>query len=706
MKVIEMIARYIVLIGLAFGLSGPGSQQPAPALPKALPIQMYLPIEIKPFGFDSAGPEGGEIPSFVINPKNTQEMYAGTWGGGVYKSVDGGANWQPSSSGLINEFIQSLAIDPKTPSTIYAGLYGYGVYKSVDSGETWEPTGPGLNSNPIVYDLQVDPQNPDNIYAGTRSLTPVFAPPYGGGAYKSVDGGNTWAPVNNGLAEDWVYGLAIDPSNPSTVYAALHTQGISKTIDGGKTWKSINSGLDDLSGRSVVIDPLHPQTLYLGVWHGGSVFKSTNGGSSWQAARNGLNGAKIYKLIKDPADSNIIYAANARGMAKSSNAGGSWSGIGYGNDFIPSMAVDPSNHNVVFTGVMGVGLLRSANGGGSWAFSQHGLRASIAVSMVQSSTTLFVGLAGNGIARSTDGGKTWLGGGNGVGDVWVNAIAINPSNSQEMFAGTDRAGVFKSTNGGSSWTDMNSGMAIVSGAIGESHAPGRLFPKDLEQTIEDEDLLAPGAASPKIVTADLGYQILSLAFDPLNPSNVYLGTDSRGVYKSTNSGGTWSAVGLSAKPIYALVTDRSHSNYVYAATSADANTLYKSTDGGGTWNIYNRGIQGFSLSQLIIDPANANHLYAGASNGVYQSFDGGSNWQLYGLAGQGVSSLVLTPGGMSVGTGSGLRITTDGGAHWLARQAEAPYLGVLSIQLNNHDQKTLMMGTFGWGVQLDGADLP
>jgi photosystem II stability/assembly factor-like uncharacterized protein len=705
MKLFEMISRYAILLGLAFGLARPLPQVPAPAQPKTAPYHSYLPEISKQFDFLSTGPEGGEIPSFAINPLNSMEMYAGTWGGGVYKSVDGGANWQPSSSGLIDYYIQSLAIDPKTPSTIYAGLYGDGVYKSIDGGESWNPTGPGLNSNPIVYDIQVDPQNPNILYAGTRSLTPVFAPPYGGGAYKSIDGGNTWMAINNGLAEDWVYSLAIDPSTPSTVYAALHTAGVSKTTDRGVTWNSINAGVDDTSGRSVVVDPLHPQTVYLGVWHGGGVYKTTNGGSSWQAVQNGLSGVKIYKLIKDPIDTNIIYAVNARGIVKSSNAGGSWSGIGYANDFVPSLAVDPINHDVVFTGVMGVGLLRSANGGASWSFSQHGLRAAIVASLAQSSGMLYAGLAGNGIARSTDGGNSWLSEGNGVGDYWVNVIAVNPSNSQVIYAGTDRAGVFKTTNGGNSWSSMSSGLANVSGAKNISPKPYRHFPPDFQQTIEDDDPLMPGALSPKTVTADTSYSVLSIGFDQHNPAIVYLGTDNSGVFKSINSGGSWSLTSLTGKPIYDLVLDWVNPNFVYAATSGASSTLWKSLDNGSTWNVYNQGIQGLTMNQLIIDPSDANHLYAGTSDGVFQSINGGTSWQRFGLAGQNVNSVALTPGGLSAATSAGLQITTDGGAHWLGRKTEAPNLDLRALQLSSRDGKTLILGSFGRGVLLDSADI-
>jgi photosystem II stability/assembly factor-like uncharacterized protein len=702
MKIIEMLSRYVVLIGLVLGLTGPGPQQSVQ--PKTLPYKKYGPLFIKPFGFTATGPEGGEIASFVINPQNPQEMYAGSWGGGVFKSTDGGANWQRSSSGLIDGYIQSLAMDPKTPTTIYAGMYGYGVYKTTDGGDTWQATGPGLNSNPVVYDLQVDPQNPNNIYAGTRSQTAVFAPPWGGGAYKSTNGGSTWTAINNGLAEDWVYSLAIDPSTPSTVYAALHTQGISKTTDGGKTWKTINSGLDDTAGRAVVIDPLHPQTVYFGTWHGGSVFRSTNGGSSWQAARSGLSGAKIYKLIIDPINPAILYAANARGMAKTTNSAGSWSGIGYSNDFIPTMAVDPKTSGVVFTGVMGVGLLRSSNGGTNWSFSQHGLYAGIVHSMLQTSSMLYVGLGGNGIARSSDGGKTWLSEGNGVGDFWVQTIAITPSNPQIMYAGTDRAGVFKSTNGGASWGTINSGLATATTILALNPKPSLPFPPDLMQTIEGEDPSATGAISPKSVQADLTFQVLALAVDPHNASVVLLGTDASGVFKSTNSGGSWSATSLSGKMINALIADPANINYFYAATTGASGGLWKTKDGASTWNTRNSGISGLDVFALLIDPGNANHLYVGTSDGVFQSVDGGLNWTRYGLAGQHVYSLAFSPGGMSVGTISGLYISKDGGASWLGRETGAPNLGVYALLLNKLDGNTLILGSLGQGVLLDNSE--
>jgi hypothetical protein len=138
----------------------------------------------------SIGPFGGWIQSFAIDPQNPRTLYAGT-GSGIFKSTDGGTNWNSINSTFS---VLSLAIDPRMPDTLYAGSYG--VFKSIDGGLHWSLASSGLptlNNRPTPYDLQygpfwdvralvIDPQNSD-VYAGTAR-----------GLFKSTNGEQTGMP--------------------------------------------------------------------------------------------------------------------------------------------------------------------------------------------------------------------------------------------------------------------------------------------------------------------------------------------------------------------------------------------------------------------------------------------------------------------------------------------------------------------------------
>ena len=99
-----------------------------------------------------SGPEGGKIQALAINPVNTNTLYAGTGGGGVFKSTDGGDTWDDVNTGLTGFFVQCLAINTNTPSTLYAGTLGGGAFKSTNGGDTWIAFNTGLiNLNVQVH---------------------------------------------------------------------------------------------------------------------------------------------------------------------------------------------------------------------------------------------------------------------------------------------------------------------------------------------------------------------------------------------------------------------------------------------------------------------------------------------------------------------------------------------------------------------------
>lgn len=194
-----------------------------------------------------------DILSLVIDPVTPTTLYAGTRSGPVYKTTDGADNWAPVGDSSAPRPAFSLAIDPHNHSTIYAAtlVSSGGVLKSVDSGATWQPAGLGITGSEVDF-VRVSPLTPNLLYAAT----------FGGSFFNSVDGGANWMLVRT-TAFAPAGSVVFDPSSASTIYLLSPVEGLLKSINGGQTWTPMNRGLNNPSALALAINPLTPSTLYL-----------------------------------------------------------------------------------------------------------------------------------------------------------------------------------------------------------------------------------------------------------------------------------------------------------------------------------------------------------------------------------------------------------------------------------------------------------
>lgn len=156
----------------------------------------------------SNGPEGGWIYALATDPTNPNTVYAGSYGGSVFKSTNGGATWTTVNSGLsysgISCPVHELLVDPTTPTTLYLGSYGGGVFKSTDGGLSWVATTPP-SLDTFITGLVLDPSSPNKIFAVNKFSV-----------LKSTDGGLTWSAKTSGLPSNpWPSDLALDPRIPT-----------------------------------------------------------------------------------------------------------------------------------------------------------------------------------------------------------------------------------------------------------------------------------------------------------------------------------------------------------------------------------------------------------------------------------------------------------------------------------------------------------
>ena len=240
-----------------------------------------------------------------IAPGVPGAIYAAVFLNGVFKSTNGAATWSAASDGLTDLNVISLAVSPASPGTLYAGTRS-GAFVSTDASGTWRAI--GLADTGQVQALAADPSDALTVYAGTIPS----------GLYKSRNGGGTWSLTS---LTDSVYAIAIDPTDSSRLYAA--TSGgigsVSKSVDGGATWTRVFENPSHVSPvTEVAVDPSNPSRVYAGGDSVESVFRSTDGGQTWALFDSGLPNVQVGFAI-DPSGT-ILYARTS-GMLSGSGLG-------------------------------------------------------------------------------------------------------------------------------------------------------------------------------------------------------------------------------------------------------------------------------------------------------------------------------------------------------------------------------------------------
>lgn len=321
----------------------------------------------------SKGYTGAQLHDIVVAPNAPGLVY--TIGrSGPFRSVNGGEDWRgiAFSPAMFAEW-NAVATNPENPwEVLIADEFEGSLLRSRDGGNTWAlvfqhplAKGGGPGNRHGFKAIAYAPSDPQVVYAGMRkgrrSINGDFPPESSFGVYRSTDGGLTWHERNDShTASRNINVLVVDPRDSNVVYAATFKGGVFKSIDGGESWQPMSEGLRVLDVRALVIDPQNPEVLYAGVENGG-VYKSVNGGNSWQRSSSGLDPqAAIRAIVVDPADPTTLYAADFHtGVYHSENGGQLWMRI---NDGLSTRAVKAlaisSDGKVVYAATEGEGVFR------------------------------------------------------------------------------------------------------------------------------------------------------------------------------------------------------------------------------------------------------------------------------------------------------------------------------------------------------------
>jgi photosystem II stability/assembly factor-like uncharacterized protein len=558
------------------------------------------------------------VSELAIDRQNPTTLYA-VKEGALFKSTDGGANWRALNHG--SGWVSSFVVDPQDSRNVYAGGWSQ-VFKSDDGGDSWTATniaGSWLDFGASI--LAIDPKNPSTIYAGT-----VDEDWGSGGVLKSTDGGITWrrTPLK---VTDWgaiyVYSLVIDPQQPEVLYVGTGGA-LYQSMDGGATWRSISIGFR-YTVDSVAVDPANSNTLYLGTT--GGVFKSEDRGMSWSSTPLLSNASYIARVQVDPHDSQTVYATTDRGSFKSTDGGGSWGAMSLLLPDVFPLAWDPKNPNTIYSRGSN-GLFKTTDGGMTWRplYSGLALGTDAVVADPQNPGFVYAFTYEGAVFKSTDGARRWNSiSWNFPGTGRYSAVAINPQDSRIIYAVRNET-LYKTIDGGSNWSTANIGLrtSFPAKLVIDPQNPNTVytaFRVESSAAYFSSELFKStnGGSSWNSVGLVLP-SITAFAVNPQNPNNLYVGTYGR-LLRSTDGGSTWTDLQTIGRigGITDLAFDSRNADIVHAAGCA----FYKSTDAGTSWT---RSYVGGCISELLVDPQNPDTLYARSDNALFKTTNGGVSW--------------------------------------------------------------------------------
>lgn len=323
-------------------------------------------------------------------------LYLGTRDG-VLSVTDSNGSWSIANHHLKGWEVTEVETVPGSPHRVLAGTRGDGIWCSEDSGEHWSKPSYGRVAPGKVRCITVDPADANVVYAGAEPIS----------LWKSIDGGSTWNEIESvrnfptvqhlgypvPTVEPHVRDITVDSRDPNTIYVALQVGYILKTVNGGQTWALLDNGLDE-DVHAVIADPRDTTHLYIssggegmrsGTAIGRSLYRSLDAGSTWIPIATEFQNEYSVAFALDPSNPSIMYSALANGnpgqwrtresgaeamLIRSKDAGDTWHELNIDEDvahgFPEVIVCDPETVGRVFLATRSGLIFKSEDGGDSW----------------------------------------------------------------------------------------------------------------------------------------------------------------------------------------------------------------------------------------------------------------------------------------------------------------------------------------------------
>jgi photosystem II stability/assembly factor-like uncharacterized protein len=725
---------------------------------------------------------GGRITDIAVDPTTTPStVYAAAASGGIMKSTDGGVTWTPAWPTSNVQVMGALARG--SDGTLWAGTgeanssgggdqfltdaapMGNGLYKSTDGGQNWQLS--GLPNSGAFGRIAVNPDNPNEVWAAASGWLNVTSSQRG--LYHTTDGGKTWvrslAPPNSTTG---AIDVAVDPANPNIILASLSDKfrtdgafhyggigsGLYRSTNDGQTWTRLDnsnltgpvcswdasqSGLNvspNLGRIAIAFAPSNPNRVYIqsSGFNGPDkgFYVSNDAGQAWTCggAEPGspTAGYEWYfgRLWVDPVDENHVFAADLN-LMDSTDGGNTWTSSRGPHADQHAMAWDPNVPNKVYLGDDGGMYVSTQNGAtGTWTHAQvepWNQAYHISVSQ-QDPSRIVAGLQDQGSIRSWTPGTEptdltqWNSFGGGDGH-WVQ---INPDNQLVYYECSQGAP-----------PRVSCARFVDSAATG----PG--------VTTTRTTLSSPTWPSNTRVTTDS-----PLVLDPADPNYVYVAGTSiarsgDGVVSGT---GAWTIISPDTPdspqslpgivPANEINSDQTYANQYGTVTeiapakstgtpTTPSSTIYAGTDTGKVWKTTNATASDPSdvqwtqlgagvlpqrwVTTMVVDPTNANHVYVGFANykdgnrpqkdNVWETTDGGATWHNISanLPNSPVQMLTYNQSRhqLYAATDFGAFYLANGNKSWTRLGTGLPNAAVMDLKLTG-DGETIYAATFGRGI--------
>jgi|TARA_R110002020_G_scaffold474772_3_gene707249 photosystem II stability/assembly factor-like uncharacterized protein len=573
------------------------------------------------------------IGDMEISKSDTDVMWVGTGevnagggslvydGNGIFKTEDGGATWE--NKGLpATGSIGKVLIDPNDEETVFVAAMGplfrndnnRGVYRTQDGGATWDQV-LFIDDETGAIDMAIHPSNGDILYAAMwqRVRRPQFNS-FGGensGLYRSLDGGDTWTEMTNGLpsvaSEKGRISIAIAPSNPDVLYAryvdaAGSIQGVYRTSNGGDTWTEQSiSGLTNVGFhwwfRGIYVDPTDENTIYNVDF---VVEKSTNGGTSWSTAFTGVH-VDQHALAFNNQTPGEVLLGNDGGLYYSDDDGASSTkDLTLPITQLYRMYVDPQNEDKVYAGAQDNSTMRTTTGGlSNWDIINGGDGFQPLVDATNTNVIYALSQRGN-FVKSTNNAASFVPATSGIpGSArknWDTPVTFDPANSQILYYGANQ--LYKSENAAGSWTAISPDLTDGSGGGNLTYGT--------------------------ITTIDVS---------PLDSNLIYVGTDDGNVWVTSNGGTDWAniSIGIPNRWVTKVLADRENINRVYVTLSGyrygeDDGNVYLSNFRGQGWGAIGASLPDIPINDVVKDANGV--LYLATDIGVFAAASEAYSWEV------------------------------------------------------------------------------
>lgn len=596
--------------------------------------------ESKSQSWTNNGPYGGYIVSILADPVDTNIVYAGAYGGGIFKSIDGGESWNAINNGLpvrtdtsvfrdwkYGDYfpIINLHINPQNHENIYAGTLGAGLVQSSDGGMTWEQTNTGFPSVVTIDDISINPNDPLEIFAGVEDVEYDSS-----GLFLSRDGGFNWQLVDSiPSGPYWYPAISHVPGRPDSIYVAVMDWiGLLRSPNGGIDWDTIGSG----QVLEVVLNPFDIETIWtikssILDYHS---FISYDEGKTWKNLAPDSNTSPQGQIIMGIfADSewNMYMLKEWAGneLWKSVDSGSNWTlltddltlfhkGFWSGN-FAKALDINPLNTRKFYIGTKR-GVLRSINGGETFTLKNEGMINSYinAVEAHPNNPSIVYAGGDQGFWKSLDNGVNW----DQLSDSEVNFINIDPKNPDTLYWGGDDY-LYRSYDAGLTKNVIDStGAYFITFEIHPDSSNIIYAGKSPSILKKSEDY---GDTWTEIFKLTASFSILDIALDKKDLDIIYISTGSS-LYRSLDRGEIWERV--NALRISSIALDPDDPNIIYMAGRDE---VYRSEDGGLSYESIKGNIRSSRFTKIALNPYNSSQLILGsADNGIYISETNGDRW--------------------------------------------------------------------------------